>query len=252
MEETILGEREAPGTAAPSPTSRPRYSVVTVREMPSDERPRERLERYGAGALQTAELLAIILRTGVQGENVIDVSQRLLRDFGGLAGLMAADLPALCGAHGLGLAKAAQLKAAMEIASRLAALGPEQRPRISGPADVAKLLMIEMAYLAQEQLRVLCLDTKNHVVAQQTVYQGTVNSSAVRVAEVFRPAISRTCPSVIVAHNHPSGDPTPSPEDVRTTEQLRKAGELLDIELLDHIVIGRNQFVSLKERGLGF
>ena len=248
MEEIIRGERDTPDGAA----SRTRYSVMTVREMPSDERPRERLERYGAGALQTAELLAIILRTGVQGENVIDVSMRLLRDFGGLAGLMAADLPDLCRAHGLGLAKASQLKAALEIASRLAALGPEQRPRINSPADVAKLLMLEMAYLAQEQLRVLCLDTKNHVVAQQTVYQGTVNSSAVRVAEVFRPAISRTCPSVIVVHNHPSGDPTPSPEDVRTTEQLRKAGELLDIELLDHIVIGRNAHVSLKERGLGF
>ncbi len=163
MEEIIRGERDTPDGAA----SRTRYSVMTVREMPSDERPRERLERYGAGALQTAELLAIILRTGVQGENVIDVSMRLLRDFGGLAGLMSADLPDLCRAHGLGLAKASQLKAALEIASRLAALGPEQRPRISSPADVAKLLMIEMAYLAQEQLRVLCLDTKNHVVAQR-------------------------------------------------------------------------------------
>ena len=228
------------------------YRAHTVREMPSDERPRERLERYGAGALQTAELLAILLRTGLQGENVIDLSQRLLRDFGGLAGLVAADIGELCQAHGLGLAKASQLKAALEIANRLAALGPEQRPQITQPGDVAKLLMLEMAYLAQEQLRVICLDTKNHVIAQQSVYQGTINSSAVRAAEVFRPAITRACLSIVVVHNHPSGDPTPSPEDVRTTEQLRKAGELLDIELLDHIIIGRHQFVSLKERGLGF
>jgi DNA repair protein RadC len=113
-------------------------------------------------------------------------------------------------------------------------------------------MMLEMGYLAQEQLRVLCLDTKNYVVAQQVVYQGTVNSSVVRVAEVFKPAISRTCPAIIVVHNHPSGDPAPSPEDVRTTEQLRKAGELLDIELLDHIVVGHNCFVSMKERRLGF
>ena len=249
MDETIPAERDA----APMParaSTRPGY--ITIREMQSDERPRERLERYGAGALQTAELLAIILRTGVQGENVVEVSARLLRDFGGLAGLMTADLPDLCNAHGLGQAKATQLKATLEIASRLAALGPEQRPKISSPGDVARLLMLEMAYLAQEQLRVLCLDTKNHVVAMQTVYQGTVNSSAVRAAEVYRPAISRNCPSVIVTHNHPSGDPTPSPEDVRTTQQLRQAGELLDIELLDHIVIGRQQWVSLKERGLGF
>ena len=109
-----------------------------------------------------------------------------------------------------------------------------------------------MAYLPQEQLRVLCLDTKNFVVHQQMVYQGTVNSSVVRVAEVFRPAVTRNCPSIVVVHNHPSGDPTPSPEDVRTTEQLRKAGEYLDIELLDHLVIGQGRFVSLKERRLGF
>ncbi|HEX9036102.1 MAG TPA: DNA repair protein RadC [Ktedonobacterales bacterium] len=256
MDETIPTQlRVSPDSPSSPParaSERSSYRTTTIREMNSEERPRERLERYGAGALQTAELLAIILRTGVQGENVIEVSARLLRDFGGLAGLMSADLPELTNAYGLGQAKATQLKATMEIASRLAALGPEQRPRINSPADVAKLLMLEMAHLAQEQLRVLCLDTKNHVVAQQVVYQGTVNSSAVRVAEVFKPAISRTCPSVIVAHNHPSGDPTPSPEDVRTTEQLRKAGELLDIEVLDHIVIGRHQFVSLKERGLGF
>ena len=238
--------------AATAQSTDTQYRALTVREMPTDERPRERLERYGAGALSTSELLAILLRTGLPGENVVDLSMRLLRDFGGLAGLVAADLEVLCQTHGLGLAKASQLKAALEIANRLAALGPEQRPQITQPGDVARLLMMEMAYLAQEQLRVLCLDTKNHVVAQQVVYQGTINSSAVRAAEVFRPAITRACLNIIVVHNHPSGDPTPSPEDVRTTEQLRKAGELLDIELLDHIVVGRHQFVSLKERGLGF
>jgi DNA repair protein RadC len=114
------------------------------------------------------------------------------------------------------------------------------------------LVMIEMAYLAQEQLRVLCLDTKNYVVHQQVVYQGTVNTSVVRAAEVFRPAVQRNSPAIVALHNHPSGDPTPSPEDVRTTEQLRQAGEVLDIELLDHIIIGQGKFVSLKERRLGF
>ena len=98
----------------------------------------------------------------------------------------------------------------------------------------------------------LCLDQKSHVVAQHTVYQGTVNASLVRAAEVFRPAVSRNCPAVIVVHNHPSGDPTPSPEDIRTTEQLRRAGEALDIELLDHIIFGHQRYVSLKERSLGF
>jgi DNA repair protein RadC len=235
-------------TQAASPT----YRAQTVREMPNDERPRERLERYGASTLQTSELLAILLRTGLPGENVVELSNRLLRDFGGLAGLVAADLSDLRQTHGLGLAKASQLKAALEIASRLAALGPEERMQITQPGDVARLLMLEMGYLTQEQLRVLCLDTKHHVIAQQTVYQGTINSSAVRAAEVFRPAITRACLHIIVVHNHPSGDPTASPEDVRTTEQLRQAGALLDIELLDHIIIGRHRYLSLKEHGLGF
>ena len=224
----------------------------TVRELPSDERPRERLERYGAATLQTAELLAIILRVGTAGENVIELSTRLLRKYGGLAGLLAAELPALCAEHGLGKAKASQLKAALEIGRRVSVEAPGARPQITRPEDAAALLLLEMGLLAREQLRVLCLDTKNYVVAQEIVYQGTVNSSVVRAAEVFKPAISRTCPAIVVVHNHPSGDPTPSPEDIRTTEQLRKAGEILDIELLDHIVIGHQRFVSLKQRGLGF
>ncbi len=225
---------------------------TTVREMPSDERPRERLERYGAETLQTAELLAILLRVGTQQENVIELSSRLLRQYGGLGGLLHVDFAQLCAEHGMGQAKAAQLKAALEMGRRLSVLEAGAKPQISSPRDVAMLLQLEMGYLAQEQLRVLCLDTKNYVVAQQVVYQGTVNSSVVRAAEVFKPAVSRTCPAIVVVHNHPSGDPTPSPEDVRTTEQLRKAGDLLDIELLDHIVIGQQRYVSLKERGLGF
>lgn len=225
---------------------------TTVREMPTDERPRERLLRYGPGTLQTAELLAIILRVGTAKENVIELSARLLRQYDGLGGLLAADMATLCDEHGLGEAKVAQLRAALEIGRRLSVLAPSERPTISRPEDVATLLLGDMAFLSQEQLRVLCLDTKNHVVHQQVVYQGTVNSSVVRVAEVFKPAVTRTCPAVVVVHNHPSGDPTPSPEDVRTTDQLRRAGELLDIELLDHIVIGHQRYVSLKERGLGF
>ncbi len=225
---------------------------TTVRELPAEERPRERLLRYGPGTLQTAELLAIILRVGTTKENVLELSARLLREYGGLGGLLAADMAALCNEHGLGEAKVAQLRAALEVGRRLSVTAPEERPTITLPADVSVLLQADMAYLAQEQLRVLCLDTKNRVVHQQVVYQGTVNSSVVRVAEVFKPAVTRTCPAVVVVHNHPSGDPTPSPEDIRTTDQLRKAGELLDIELLDHIVIGHQRYVSLKERGLGF
>ena len=237
----------APGGA----TTRAAYHA-TVREMPSEERPRERLERYGASTLQTAELLAILLRVGTQQENVIELSSRLLREYKGLGGLLAADFAELCAVHGMGQAKTAQLKAALEIGRRLSVMAAAERPKIESPGDVAQLVMLELAYLPQEQLRVICLDTKNYVVHQQVVYQGTVNSSVVRAAEVFRPAVSRNCLSIVVVHNHPSGDPTPSPEDIRTTEQLRKAGELLDIELLDHIVVGQHRWVSLKERGLGF
>ena len=236
-----------------APTDRPETQYrVTVREMPNDDRPRERLLTLGAGTLKTEELLAIILRVGTQGENVIELSARLLREHGGLGGLLTADTALLATTRGMGEAKTAQLKAALELGRRLSVLTQNARAQITSPQDVANLLMLEMGYLAQEQLRVVCLDTKNYVVAQQVVYQGTVNSSVVRVAEVFKPAISRTCPAIVVAHNHPSGDPAPSPEYVRTTEQLRKAGELLDIELLDHIVVGHNCFVSMKERRLGF
>lgn len=225
---------------------------TTVREMPSDERPRERLEHYGPQALSNAELLAILLRVGSAGENVIELSARLLHQCGGLGGLLTIELAELCAVHGMGQAKATTLKAALELGRRLSVLAPDERPKITQPQDVANLIMLEMGYLKQEQLRVLCLDTKNYVVAQQVVYQGTVNSSVVRVAEVFKPAISRTCPAIVVVHNHPSGDPTPSPEDVRTTDRLRQAGELLDIELLDHVIVGQSKWISLKERGLGF
>jgi DNA repair protein RadC len=225
---------------------------TTVREMPSDERPRERLAHYGSQALSNAELLAILLRVGTAGENVIELSARLLRQCGGLKGLLTIELEELCAVHGVGEAKAATLKAALELGRRLMVLAPEERPKITEPQDVANLIMLEMGYLKQEQLRVLCLDTKNYVVAQQVVYQGTVNSSVVRVAEVFKPAVSRTCPAIVVVHNHPSGDPTPSPEDVHTTKRLREGGDLLDIELLDHVIVGQHKWISLKERGLGF
>jgi DNA repair protein RadC len=224
----------------------------TVHDLPPDERPRERLERLGASGLQTAELVAIMLGSGVRGENAIEVSARLLREFGGLGPLMAAELPQLVAQHGLGRARAIQLKAALELGRRAYTLAGHPRPQITGPADVATLLMADLAYARQEQLHVLCLNNKNQVVYQELIYQGTVSHSQVRAAEVFRPAVVRTCPAIIVAHNHPSGDPTPSPEDVEATLLLRKAGELLDIELLDHIVIGEHQFVSLEEQRLGF
>lgn len=227
------------------------YSPL-IRDLPVDLRPRERLIYAGPGALSTVELLAIILRMGGRGESVIRMAERLLAQFGGLAGLAQASHDELCAVHGVGEAKATQIKAALELGRRLLATAPYERPQVRGPADVANLVMLEMGLLEQEHLRVVLLDTKNYVQRIVNVYAGSLNTAVVRIGEIFREAVRSNCAAIIVVHNHPSGDPTPSPEDVRVTEQLVEAGRLLDIEVLDHLVIGRNRYVSLKERGLGF
>ncbi|MHB8599186.1 MAG: RadC family protein [Ktedonobacteraceae bacterium] len=216
--------------------------------MPNDERPRERLQHYGSQALSTSELLAIILRTGTTQDNVIELASKLLAKYGGLAGLMRAEFSELCNEYGLGVAKTAQLKAALEIGRRMNMLQSDERYQIRSSADAANLVMQDMMYLDHEQMRIIVLDTKNQVIENVARYQGTVNSSVLRAAEVFRPAVIRNCPGVIVCHNHPSGDPSPSPEDVAVTKQLVEAGIHLDIELVDHIIIGSHRFVSLKER----
>lgn len=223
-----------------------------LRDLPMDMRPRERMLMAGPGALSNAELLAILLRIGVKGESVVHVAENLLVRFGGLPGIAQANFEELCNVNGVGEAKATQLKAALEIGRRLLLALPQERLQIRSPGDVADLLMLEMALLDQEHMRAVLLDTKNNVLRVATVYTGSLNTAVVRIGEVFREAIRANCASIIVAHNHPSGDPTPSPEDVRVTEMLVEAGKLLDIAVLDHIVIGRNRFVSLKERGLGF
>lgn len=220
--------------------------------MSASERPRERLARHGAQALNTAELLAILLRVGVEGENAVQVGQRLLRQFGGLQGLQRATMDEVRLQRGLGEAKAATLKAAIELGRRLTLEAPNERPAINSPADAAALVMYEMGSLEQEHLRVMLLDTRNQVLDIVELYHGSLNSSMVRVGEVFKPAVRRNCASILVVHNHPSGDPTPSPDDVSVTRALVEAGKLLDIEVLDHLVIGQNRFVSMKERGLGF
>ena len=223
-----------------------------MRDLPLGERPRERLRDYGASYLSNAELLAIVLRTGITSENVLDLATRLLAQFEGLAGLSNASYAELCTIRGLGHAKAAQVKAALELGRRLMTLRGEERASVHSPEDVANLLMADMGLLEQEHLRTVLLNTKNQVLAIPEVYKGSVNASMVRAAEVFRDAVRQNCPAIIVVHNHPSGDPTPSNEDVEVTRQLIEAGRTLDIELLDHIVVGRQSFVSLKEKRLGF
>jgi len=231
-------------------TTSPEYNPM-IRDLPVDLRPRERMVYAGPGALSDTELLAIILRVGIGGENVIRMAERLLTVYGSIAGLAQASIDELAHQRGIGQAKATQIKAALELGKRLAA-SPTGRPQVRSPGDVANLLMMEMGLLEQEHLRTVLLDTKNYVMRVTNVYIGSLNSAAVRVGEIFREAIRSNCASIIVAHNHPSGDPTPSPEDVRVTEMLVEAGKLLDIEVLDHLVIGRNTYVSLKERKLGF
>jgi DNA repair protein RadC len=225
---------------------------LTIHDFPTSERPRERLQYYGAAALSNAELLAILLRVGTPGENVVALSTRLLKEYGGLPGLAKASFSELTRVKGVSTAKIAQLKAALELGRRLLLASPDARPQITSPVDAANLLMLEMGGLEQENLRTILLDTKNYVLASPTVYVGNVNSSIVRVSEIFREAVRENATALIVAHNHPSGDPTPSPEDVRVTRSIVEAGTLVGIEVLDHIVIGHQRFVSLKERGMGF
>jgi len=229
--------------------TRPTYRIT---DLQTDDRPRERLAALGAEALSNAELLAILLRVGVTGENAVQMGQRLLTDMGGWRGLQQAKFSEVCRQRGVGAAKAAQIKAAIEIGRRLAVQSPEARPEIHTPTDAAELVCYEMGALEQEHLRVMLLDTRNRVLSIERLYIGSLNASTVRVGELFRAAILRNAASIIVVHNHPSGDPTPSPEDIALTRSMVQSGKLLDIEVLDHLVIGHNRWVSLKERGLGF
>ena len=228
---------------------KPIYRIMDLHE---SDRPRERLATLGPQALSNAELIAILLRVGVTGESAVQVGQRLLQQFNGLSGLHRAPIQELMAQHGLGEAKAAQIKAAIELGRRLTLESPEERPSINSPADAAALVSYEMSALEQEHLRVILLDRRNRVMETVEVYKGSVNSSQVRVGEIFKEAVRKNASALVVIHNHPSGDPTPSPDDVAVTRAIVQAGKLLDVEVLDHLVIGQGKWVSLKERGLGF
>jgi DNA repair protein RadC len=220
--------------------------------MAEHDRPRERLIKVGAEVLSTAELLAIVLRSGTMGESALRVAERLLIEFDHLPGLSRATITELMNVKGVGDAKAAEIKAALEIGRRLVASAPEERPKVSTPDDAFHLLKSEMMFLDQEHLRLILLDTRNRVLRTPTIYVGSLNTSVIRVGELFRAAIRENSAALIVTHNHPSGDPSPSPEDINVTRQIVQAGKLLDVDVLDHVIIGRSRFVSLKQRGLGF
>jgi len=223
-----------------------------IRELPVAERPRERLAQRGPGGLTAAELIAILWGSGTRGRSAIDLATDALASHDGLSGLARADELELAALAGVGPVKAAQLVAAFELGRRLLADWPSGRWSIRGPRDVADRLILQMGRLEREELRVVILDTKNHVLRVQTVYQGNVSSSLVRIGELFRDAVRLNAASVILVHNHPSGDPTPSPDDLHLTAEALAAGRLLDVGLLDHLVIGHDAYVSLRDRGVSF
>lgn len=222
---------------------------VMLRDLSHEERPRERMMHYGAESLSQAELLAILLRTGTRRESAIHIAQQMLGKIGGLRGLVDLSIEELTEINGIGPAKAIQLKAGIELGRRLANSRFTMPVIIRSPQDAAEILTEQLRYLQKEHFVCLFLNTKNHVIGQETLSMGSLNASIVHPREVFRAAIKCSSASIICAHNHPSGDPTPSPEDISLTSRLLKAGEIVGIEVLDHLIIGDNGFVSLKEKG---
>lgn len=234
------------------PMSDYEYHPLRISDIDKNERPRERLMRLGADSLSKAELLGILLRTGLPGENAVQVGQRLLTKHNGLIGLQKLSFEELCSEKGVGVAKACQLKAAIELGARIARETPQEKPAVHSPADAANLVLYEMGALDQEELWILLLDVRNRVMSTIKLYKGSTSSSQVRVGEIFKHAVRAAASSIIVIHNHPSGDPSPSPDDIAITRAITAAGKLLDIEVLDHLVIGAGRFTSMKEKGLGF
>lgn len=220
----------------------------TLKELPPDSRPRERLRARGAVYLSDAELLAILLRTGSQGQTAVELAASILSASGGLRALVESSVEELAAFRGVGIAKATQIKAAIELGRRVSSLSPEERPIIRCPEDVVQLVREEMRFLDRENFRMLCLNTKNQVISNELVSVGSLNASLVHPREVFKVAITRSAAALILVHNHPSGDPHPSAEDLEVTRRLVQAGQLLGIEVLDHLIIGGCKYVSLREK----
>ena len=223
---------------------------LMIKELPADERPREKMKERGAQALGNSELLAILLRTGNFQESALRIAENLLDRQGGLAGFGNATLEEFEQVKGVGEAKAITVMAAIELGRRVTTLAPVERPIIRTPDDVAALLMPRFRYETKESFIAILLSTKNHVLKTPVISVGSLNASIVHPRELFREAINASAAAVILAHNHPSGDPAPSPEDVSLTRKLVDAGKLLDIPVLDHIVLGDGKYISFKEKGI--
>jgi len=223
-----------------------------IRELPPDERPRERLALRGPAGLSTAELIGLLWGSGARGRSAVDVAAEAVTRFDGLTGLSRASGPELEALPGVGAARAAQLQAAFELGRRLLSDWPSGRWSVRSPRDVAERLVLQMGRLEREELRVVILNTRNVVLRIVTAYQGNVSASLVRIGELFRDAVRLDAAGVILVHNHPSGDPTPSPDDLHLTAEALAAGRLLDIDVLDHLVIGHDAYASLRDRGISF
>lgn len=222
---------------------------LMIRDFPQDERPRERFIQNGPASLSNHELMAILLRTGTKDESVLQLSNRLLTNFEGLRLLKDATLEEMTEIKGIGQAKAIQILAAVEIGRRITNLNYTDRYVIRSPEDGANYVMNDMRFLSQEHFVCLYLNTKNQVLHKQTIFIGSLNASIVHPREVFREALKRSAASIICLHNHPSGDPAPSREDIEVTKRLVECGKMIGIDVLDHLIIGENKFVSLKEKG---
>ena len=226
--------------------------TLLVRDLPADERPREKLLTAGAASLSNTELLAVLLRTGVKDDSVLHVAEKVLALYKerGLAAITQMSARELASVKGVGLAKAATILAAVELGRRLALKAAEQQTIVHGPADAASYVMPRFRFERREHFAVLLLNAKNHILGLKTISVGTLTSSIADPREVFQAAIEGAAAGVILVHNHPSGDPTPSAEDFALTRRMVKAGKIMNIPVLDHIVLGYDKFISLKEEGM--
>ncbi|WP_409306053.1 RadC family protein [Peribacillus sp. SCS-155] len=222
---------------------------MLIRDFPKEERPRERFLQDGPQSLSTQELLALLLRTGTKNESVIQLANRLITEFEGLRLLKDASIEEITAIKGIGEAKAIQILASVELGRRISSLNYSDRYVIRSPEDCAKYCMNEMRFLSQEHFVCVYLNTKNQVLHKQTVFIGSLNASIVHPREVYKEAFRRSAASIICIHNHPSGDPTPSREDIEVTKRLAECGKIIGIDLLDHVIIGEQKYVSLKEKG---
>ena len=224
---------------------------IKIIDIPEEERPIEKLLINGAETLTNAELLAVILRTGTRGENIISLSTRIISEFNGLDGLLEAGIDEITSIKGIKNIKASQIIAIGELVRRINMLNLIRVGKsITSPTDIANLVMKEMVSLKQEVLKLIMLDTKNNIIGIKDVFKGSLNTSIVHPREIFKEALKKSSSSIIICHNHPSGDSTPSKEDINITIRLKECSKIIGIDLLDHLIIGKNQYVSLKEKGI--